>query len=237
MKAMLLTREPDAARMYREAAKNTERIRLCTVRTIPQMLEQLYREPFDALISDDPYTAHPRIRKCPVLWPNQFYLLLHDTSALFPLSDEITYCFPFTEDPKRILTLVESLPGGQTRRNDAECRISRFLQQTGFPVSLSGFDCLKEAIRLILQQEHMTDIRSVNDLYDVVAEMMCVSASVAEHAMRHAIDTAWMLADPDALEMLFGDTIHSERAAPSNAAFLFRAADHIRINQKGDPIQ
>jgi two-component system response regulator (stage 0 sporulation protein A) len=106
------------------------------------------------------------------------------------------------------------------------------LQQTGFPVSLSGFDYMKEAIRLILTQKQATNVRSVNDLYEILAAEMCVSTSAAEHAVRHAIDTAWLLADPDTLDKLFGETVQSERAAPSNAAFLFRAADCIGLDQK-----
>ena len=229
MRVMLLTNERDTAHRFQNAAAETERIRLSTVKTIPQMLEILFREAFDALISDDPYAAHPRIRKCPVMWPNQLHLLLREPQDRILYPEAVTYCFLRTEDPERILTLVAALPGGQTRRNDTEYRISRFLQQIGMPASLSGFDCTKEAIRLILLQKHMTDVRSLQDVYGILAEEMCVGASVAEHAIRHAIDTAWMLADPDVLERLFGETVRSDRAAPSNAAFLFRAADHIRI--------
>ncbi len=232
MKVMLLTNESETAQRFREASIGTERIRLCTERAIPQVLERLFREPFDALISDDPYAAHPRIRRCPVLWPNQFYLLLRESDKPLPIPEDVTYCFSGTEDPKRILDMIASFPGGQTRRNDTECRISRFLQQTGFPVSLSGFDYMKEAIRLILTQKQATNVRSVNDLYEILAAEMCVSTSAAEHAVRHAIDTAWLLADPDTLDKLFGETVQSERAAPSNAAFLFRAADSIGLDQK-----
>ena len=234
MKVMLLTSDPERSGRFREASKNTERIRLVTVRNAGQMLEQLFREPFDALIADEPCVTHPHIRKCPVLWPNQMYLLLHEPMLSCPVPASITYCFSDAVEPKRVFSMIESLPGGQIRRNDTECRISHFLQQMSVPVSLGGFDYLREAIRLMLMREHLTDVQSLNALYDVLAGMTGVSAPMTEHAIRHAIDAAWMLAEPEELEKLFGDTVDSERAAPSNAAYLFRAADHIRMHREED---
>ncbi len=233
MNVMLLTSDPDRSGRFREVSKNTERVRLVTVRNAGQMLEQLFRKPFDALIADEPCIVHPHIRKRPVLWPNQQYLLLHEPIHAFPVPPWITYCFSDADDPKRIFSMIESMPGGQTRENDTECRISDFLQQTAVPVYLSGFDYLREAIRLILMRERLTDVQSLNALYEILAASTGVPAPMTEHAIRHAIDTAWMLAEPDALEKLFGDTVHSDRAAPSNAAYLFRAADHIRMQQEG----
>ena len=62
---------------------------------------------------------------------------------------------------------------------------------------------------------------------------MQISAFAAEHAVRQAVNASFIRADARLLEQIFGYTVDAERAAPSNAAFLFRTADHIRLIMRG----
>ena len=233
MRIMLLTCDKTVARSYTEAAEHMGSVRLSVQKNAGQALECLFRKPFDALLSDDGVILLPAFRKCSVIWPAQMFLLLREqapNSVCFP--DELTFCFSICGDPKDVLTRICMFPGGYTVPNDPEIRISRFLQEIGVPVSLSGFDCLREAIRLIVTQKHLVDMRSLQDLYAIIASEMQTSVFALEHAMRQAVDAAWARADTALLERIFGYTVCSDRSAPSNAAFLFRAADHIRLNQK-----
>ena len=229
MRILLLSDNRETAKAYRSAADEKGVFRLGVVKNLPQALECLFRVPFDALLSEDGAILHPAVLKRPVLWPNNLFLLLKTPLRCDRIPDALTYCFLRENDPGDVLSLIENFPKGQNRRNDTEVRISRFLQRIGVPVSLYGFDYLKEGIRLLLMQNRITDIRAVNDIYEILAEEMMVGPSVVEHAMRHAINAAWMRADPHTLESVFGYTVDANRATPSNAAFMFRAADCIAI--------
>lgn len=229
MRILLLTENRETAKAYRIAADEKGAFRLSVVKNLPQALECLYRIPFDALISEDIAVLHPAILKRPVLWPNNLFLLLRNPLKYDRVPDALTYCFLQGSDPNDVLSFVNSFPKGQKRVNDAEARISRFLQRIGVPVSLYGFSYLREAVRLLLLQDRITDIRTVYDLYEILSDEMNVGTTVIEHAMRHAINAAWIRADTRMLESVFGYTVDADRATPSNAAFLFRAADYIRI--------
>ena len=230
MRIMLLTDDRNTEKLYAEAAERERTIRLSIQRKPAGMLEQLFREPFDALLSDDPCVLFPPIRTCRILWPNQIFLLLkRPVAADTEWPESLTFCFREGSEPKEVLLCIKRFPGGYSTPDDPEIVISGFLQKIGVPVSLAGFDYLKESIRLIVSQKHAVDVRSIGDLYGIVAEEMRTSVYAAEHAMRQAIDAAWIRADMNLLERIFGYTICSDRSAPSNAAFLFRAADQIRL--------
>ena len=234
MRVMLLTEDRKTARAYADAAEQGEGLRLCALKTVAQVLERLFRDPFDALLSDDAAILLPEIRKSPVLWPEHTFLLI-DSPIVTELPDLLTFCFSKDSDPRAVLARIGTFPKTGTYKFDTESMISRFLLRAGVPVSMSGFDYLRIALRLMLEKNDLLE-GTVNDIYDVLAMLSGVSASIAEHAIRQAIDAAWMRADTSALEKLFGYTVRSDRGAPSVAAFLFRAADHIRLTKEGRDI-
>lgn len=229
MRILLLSSDRALTDRYRAAAEWRGAHRLTCVENVPQALERMFRLPFDALISDDRFILHPFILNRPMLWPVNLFLLVREPLAMRAIPEELTYCFPIESDPDSVLSVVGSFPCGQTRRSDTDVRISHFLQTVGVPVSLYGFGYLFEAIRLLTKQTRLAVGGIMNDLYEILAMESGVGVSVVEHAMRHAIDAAWMRADVRTLEAVFGYTVDAERAAPSNAAFVFRAADHLII--------
>ena len=232
MRIMLLTNDRKIARLYMDAADKQRSIRLCTLKNKEQVLERFFRDPFDALLSDDPTVLLPRVQNCSVIWPNYIFLLSAETfgNCLFP--ETLTFCYTKDSDPFEVLSQIGRFPPGHKDIGNAEVRISRLLQRVGVPVSLSGFDYLKEAIRLLVVQNRAVEVCSVNDLYRIISLEWGESVYVVEHAMRHAIDAAWIRAEVTLLDELFGNTVHSERSAPSNAAFIFRAADQIQLEQQ-----
>lgn len=234
MRIMFLSGDRETARAYRIAADETGALRLITVNHIAKALEQMFREPFDALLSDDPNVFHPRIQNCRVLWPGTICLLLREPIGDLRLPDELTFCFSYDSDPKQVLRRMLSFPAAECRTYAAEALISRFLQQVGVPVSLTGFECMREAIGVLLSVNRFTDIGSLQELYGFLGAKLQIGASAAEHAIRQGINAAWIRADTGLLEKIFGYTVDAERATPSNAAFLFRAADHIKLQQRGN---
>lgn len=233
MRIMLLCSDRETSRAYRCAAEETEGLRLIATDQIAKALEQLFREPFDALLSDDPCVFHPRIQSCRVLWPGTVCLLLREPIRGMRLPDALTFCFSYNSDPKQVLRRILSFPAAERRVPSVETLTSRFLQQVGIPVSMIGFECIREAIRVLLSLDRFTDIGSLQELYGFLGSELQIGASAAEHAVRQSINAAWIRADTGLLEKVFGNTVDAERATPSNAAFLFRAADHIKLLQGG----
>jgi hypothetical protein len=230
MRIMLLTGDRNTARQFLNAANESGAHRLCVVNHAAQALELLFRTSFDALLSDDPNILHPRIRRCPVLWPEAICLLMRSSIQNTRLPKELTFCFPIDSNPKDVLFRIGSLPTERGRQTDPNVLISSFLQRTGVPVSLIGFDCMCEAIRILISVDNMTKAGLIGDVYEILGQMMQIRPIVAEHAIRNAINAAWIRADAGTLERIFGYTVDAERAAPSNAAFLFRAADQIKLD-------
>lgn len=234
MRVMLLTRDRKTAQLYSKAADETGILHLCALRDIGQVLERLFRDPFDALLSDDQCVLWAQIRKCAVRWPPHTFLLIDKPIGQLQLPQTLTHCFLKDSDPNDVLRQIARFPKCTSQCNDSETEISHLLQQMGVPVSLYGFAYLRIALRILLSQEELIDVRTIHDIYALLSAMTGVGTYVAEHAIRHAIDAAWMRADTELLEKLFGYTVRSDRGAPSNAAFLFRAADHIRVTREGD---
>ena len=84
---------------------------------------------------------------------------------------------------------------------------------------------------MILSNESFMETGSMNDLYEILSIEADVSASVIAHAMHHAIGVAWIRADSHTLDHVFGYSVDADRDTPSNAAFLFRAADCIKMTK------
>ena len=234
MRIMLLTNDRKTACAYTDAADQSGSVRVCTLKNTAQVLERLYREPFDALLSDDSMILFPQIRNCRVQWPDHTFLLVDKPIEHMRLPECLTFCFSKDGDPKDVLHCIAQFPKSARRIPGMEQTISGFLQQAGVPVSFSGFAYLRDALRLILSQDHVLDARTIQPVYTFISMTFGVSASVAEHTVRTAIDAAWMRADTALLEKLFGYTVRSDRGAPSNAAFLFRVADHIKLKREGN---
>lgn len=233
MRIVLLTNDRKTARAYTDAVDQGGCVRICTLKSIAQVLEQLYRDSFDALLSDDPVILLPQVRNCRVRWPDHTFLLVEKPFEPAQLPEYLTFCFSKDTDTKNVLRCIAGFPKSTRQSCHTEQMISGFLQQAGVPVSFSGFAYLGTALRLILSQRHPLDVQAVQAVYAFVSMTEGVSTSVVEHAIRTAIEAAWIRADTALLEKLFGYTVRSDRGAPSNAAFLYRIADHIRLTEEG----
>ncbi|MBR0082147.1 MAG: sporulation initiation factor Spo0A C-terminal domain-containing protein [Clostridia bacterium] len=120
---------------------------------------------------------------------------------------------------------ADPLPSGNTA--DRQC--SELLLRLGVSPYLQGFDLLRIAALQLCAAPCPTSVQIMQDLYPRVAEEAGVSVSVAEHAMRAAIETAWLRADLKTLDAFFGYTTKVSKPTPSNSAFLYALADRIRL--------
>ncbi len=115
--------------------------------------------------------------------------------------------------------------------NDLQVTVSEIMHQIGVPAHIKGYQYLREAIVLsINDREMMSSVTKV--LYPTVAKMYSTTASRVERAIRHAIEVAWDRGDVDVLSSYFGYTIQSERGKPTNSEFIAMISDKLRLRMK-----
>lgn len=114
---------------------------------------------------------------------------------------------------------------------DIDITISDIMRQIGVPAHIKGYQYLRTAIRLSVNDSEM--LGSVTKLlYPTVAKMYNTTASRVERAIRHAIEVAWDRGDVDVLSSYFGYTIQSQRGKPTNSEFIAMIADKLKLSLK-----
>ncbi len=115
--------------------------------------------------------------------------------------------------------------------NDIEVVISDIMRQIGVPAHIKGYQYLRTAIKLSVEDSEM--LGSVTKLlYPTVAKMYNTTSSRVERAIRHAIEVAWDRGDVDVLSSYFGYTIQSQRGKPTNSEFIAMIADKLKLSLK-----
>lgn len=114
---------------------------------------------------------------------------------------------------------------------DIDVVISDIMRQIGVPAHIKGYQYLRTAIKLSVNDSEM--LGSVTKLlYPTVAKMYNTTASRVERAIRHAIEVAWDRGDVDVLSSYFGYTIQSQRGKPTNSEFIAMIADKLKLSLK-----
>lgn len=116
-------------------------------------------------------------------------------------------------------------------RSSLEMMVSEIMHQVGVPAHIKGYQYLREAIILSIEDTEM--ISSVTKvLYPTVAKTFKTTPSRVERAIRHAIEVAWDRGDIDVLSSYFGYTIQNSRGKPTNSEFVAMIADKLRLKLK-----
>ncbi|MBQ2973029.1 MAG: sporulation transcription factor Spo0A [Clostridia bacterium] len=114
---------------------------------------------------------------------------------------------------------------------DLEVVVSQIMHQIGVPAHIRGYQYLREAIILSVNNSEM--ISSVTKiLYPTVAKHFKTTPSRVERAIRHAIEVAWDRGDVDVLSSYFGYTIQNERGKPTNSEFIAMISDNLKLQMK-----
>ena len=113
------------------------------------------------------------------------------------------------------------------QNNDLYDRICAVLRELGVPAHLKGHAYLAEAAVLALQHPDYL-CHMMNQLYPAVARKYHTTPASVERAMRHAVETAWLRADPDTLSGFFGNTVCPRKGKPVNAEFIAQIAGILR---------
>ena len=112
---------------------------------------------------------------------------------------------------------------------DTEVVISDIMRQIGVPAHIKGYQYLRTAIDLSINDAEMLE-GVTKLLYPTIAKMYSTTSSRVERAIRHAIEVAWNRGDVDVLSSYFGYTIQSDRGKPTNSEFIAMIADRIKLS-------
>lgn len=207
-----------------------------------ELLERYMEERTEVLIIDlelpgiDGLEIVEALCSLPLLRRPQLFVMAGEgtASALEHMGDEIAYCFLKPLDPRKAASQLYALtrsdaPDVRPDLNYVEYLVTRTLFSLGVPPHLQGYHLLREAIKLVNCAEHPSRLSVMKDIYPATARLCGTSVSMAEHAMRHAIECAWMRADINTIQTFFGYTVEAHRDTPSNSAFIYMVADRVRM--------
>ena len=141
---------------------------------------------------------------------------------------------PFDENVlvNRVLKAAGSTSRPQPVSQDCdELTVTEILHQVGVPAHIKGYQYLREAILLTI--DDMDIINSVTKvLYPEVARKFNTTPSRVERAIRHAIEVAWDRGDIETLQKFFGYTVSNIKGKPTNSEFIAMIADKMRLDKK-----
>ena len=147
-------------------------------------------------------------------------------------------------DMDELLLHIRTLRSGRTRgvralsatdrgesSAELEERITEILHEIGVPAHIKGYQYLREAIMLTV--DDMDIINAVTKvLYPEVARKFGTTPSRVERAIRHAIEVAWDRGNVETLQRFFGYTVSGIKGKPTNSEFIAMIADHLSLKQK-----
>lgn len=115
--------------------------------------------------------------------------------------------------------------------NELEFEVSKVIQSLRIPPNFKGYAYLRDAIILTIRQPGViTEI--TKKLYPTIAQQYNTTQHRVERTMRFAIETAWNKGDVKVLHDLFGYCVDDKKGKPTNASFIAKIADKIRLDKK-----
>lgn len=112
-----------------------------------------------------------------------------------------------------------------------ENEITEILHEVGIPAHIKGYMYLRTAIlRTFFDTDILGQVTKV--LYPEIARQYTTTSSRVERAIRHAIEVAWNRGNTEAIDDIFGYTVSSTKAKPTNSEFIAMIADKLRLEHK-----
>ncbi len=109
--------------------------------------------------------------------------------------------------------------------------VSNIIQTLGIPTHFKGYSYLEAAIIMTVQEPGLIN-EVTTKLYPFIARHFNTSVQRVERAMRFAIETAWNKGNVQILHDLFGYCIDDQKGKPTNASFIAKISDKIRLELK-----
>lgn len=143
------------------------------------------------------------------------------------------YCFfkpySFVDLREKIMSTLKKNTNVKVNHNyNIDEKLSNIFIRAGIPPHIKGYQFLREAVKLSINQPDM--INSITKkLYPTVAKNFDTSASKVERAIRHAIEVAWSRGKIENINAIFGIKIYSKGEKPTNGELIALVADKLII--------
>lgn len=124
----------------------------------------------------------------------------------------------------QIILSCDQPTAGESRRLTEE-RAAELLVRLGIRPNLKGYHYLKTAVRLCTKDREELD-GITKRLYPDIARKHGTTAGKVEHAVRHAIGTAWIKGDAEMQRAVFGYCFEADRR-PTNAEFIVQLLEYL----------
>lgn len=129
------------------------------------------------------------------------------------------------------LTTFNASENKNYQRVKLENEITEILHEVGIPAHIKGYMYLRTAImKTFYDPEILGQVTKV--LYPEIARTYNTTSSRVERAIRHAIEVAWNRGNTDAIDDIFGYTVSSTKAKPTNSEFIAMISDKLRLEYK-----
>ena len=113
-------------------------------------------------------------------------------------------------------------------RNNLEISVTRMLHELGMPSHIKGYQYIRDGIVMIYNNPDIIG-GITKELYPDVATKYNTTVSRVERAIRHAIEVSWNRGNWDLMEEIFGHSVDSDKANPTNSEFIVTIADKLRL--------
>ena len=132
----------------------------------------------------------------------------------------------------RIMDLVTHKDEMQfVKANKIEVEVSTLLHDLGIPSHVRGYEYIREGVLLLFANDGVASLVT-KEIYPKIANKYQTTSSRVERAIRHAIEVAWGRGQVEAINKLFGYTVHNEKGKPTNSEFIAIIADKLRLKNK-----
>ena len=115
--------------------------------------------------------------------------------------------------------------------SELEEEVDRILTMLQVPSHFKGYNYLKDAILMTIKEPGLVN-EMTKKLYPLIAEHHGIQIQRVERSMRFAIETAWNRGDVNILHELFGYCVDDRKGKPTNASFIAKISDKIRLEKK-----
>lgn len=145
----------------------------------------------------------------------------------------------FLLKPYESLTLLQNIrmiDNYQTSKKEEseptlEKQITDLLHEVGIPAHIKGYSYLRTAIAYSYSNaDYIGQVTKI--LYPEIARKYKTTGSRVERAIRHAIEVAWNRGNIDTIDEIFGYTISSSKAKPTNSEFIAMISDYLNVENR-----
>lgn len=107
--------------------------------------------------------------------------------------------------------------------------VSNLLHALGIPSNIKGYHYARTAILMVYNNPDYID-SITKGLYPDLSVRFNTSIYRVERAIRHAIEVSCLRGDIDLMEELFGHSIDTLKAKPTNSEFIVTLADYLHFD-------